>query len=67
MLHVSVSLLEEYPDRLLFGLTIADSVSTTAPSVNFSESGTTGWELALVTAPSSNETAAATSKLVLRF
>ena len=27
-------------------------------------SGTTGWELALVTAPSSNESATATSKLV---
>ena len=27
-------------------------------------SGTTGWELAIVTAPSSNESATATSKLV---
>ncbi|KAK4756994.1 hypothetical protein SAY87_007121 [Trapa incisa] len=34
------------------------------PSSSFNQvSGTTGWELALVTAPSSNESAAATSKL----
>ncbi|KAJ8753264.1 hypothetical protein K2173_017883 [Erythroxylum novogranatense] len=39
---------------------VADRTSATVPTqVN----GTTGWELALVTAPSSNETAAATSKL----
>lgn len=33
-------------------------------SVSKQENGTTGWELALVTAPSSNESASAASKLV---
>ena len=33
-------------------------------SVSRPQNGTTGWELALVTAPSSNESASATSKLV---
>ncbi|OUZ99843.1 AP180 N-terminal homology (ANTH) domain [Macleaya cordata] len=42
---------------------VADA-STGAPSaVSNLTNGTTGWELALVTAPSSNETAAAASKL----
>ncbi|XP_009401365.2 putative clathrin assembly protein At5g35200 [Musa acuminata AAA Group] len=39
-----------------------DNVSSFATSSN-PENGTTGWELALVTAPSSNETAVASSKL----
>ena len=34
------------------------------PPVSNQANGTTGWELALVTAPSSNESANATSKLV---
>ncbi|KAJ6796060.1 putative clathrin assembly protein [Iris pallida] len=39
-------------------------IDTPAPTANLSsEMGTTGWELALVTAPSSNENAAAASKL----
>ncbi|KAJ6810974.1 putative clathrin assembly protein [Iris pallida] len=39
-------------------------VDTSAPTTNLSsEMGTTGWELALVTVPSSNESAAAASKL----
>ncbi|PON52192.1 AP180 N-terminal domain containing protein [Trema orientale] len=43
---------------------VTDQQTSTAPTqVN----GTTGWELALVTAPSSNETAAATSKLAGGF
>ncbi|KAJ0961299.1 hypothetical protein J5N97_000705 [Dioscorea zingiberensis] len=42
-----------------------DNPSTTAPSGGLSteKTGTTGWELALVTAPSSNETAVVSSKL----
>ncbi|KDP30243.1 hypothetical protein JCGZ_17025 [Jatropha curcas] len=39
---------------------VADQPSTTAP---IQANGTTGWELALVMAPSSNESAAAASKL----
>ncbi|XP_002531947.2 putative clathrin assembly protein At5g35200 [Ricinus communis] len=39
---------------------VTDQPSTTFPS---QANGTTGWELALVTAPSSNESAAAASKL----
>lgn len=47
-------------------LTIADTVPTAAPSGGLSsENGTTGWELALVTTPSSNESAVASSKLVI--
>jgi len=38
------------------------STTTQAPSL---QNGTTGWELALVTAPSSNESATAAGKLVL--
>ncbi|ONK76715.1 uncharacterized protein A4U43_C03F31370 [Asparagus officinalis] len=53
----------ENKNALALAIVPVDSVSTTAPSANFSENGTTGWELALVTAPSSNETAAASSKL----
>jgi hypothetical protein len=41
------------------GLTVADDVPKAAPTF---ENGVTGWELALVTAPSSNETAVAPSK-----
>lgn len=39
----------------------ADQPPSTAP---IHANGTTGWELALVTAPSSNESATAASKLV---
>jgi hypothetical protein len=38
---------------------MADDVPKAAPTF---ENGVTGWELALVTAPSSNETAVAPSK-----
>lgn len=38
--------------------------TSTAP---IQANGTTGWELALVTAPSSNESAAAGSKLVFKM
>ncbi|GAB4828241.1 hypothetical protein Ancab_035153 [Ancistrocladus abbreviatus] len=44
---------------------IADQ-STTAPAPNL-QNGTTGWELALVTAPSSNESATGASKLAGGF
>ena len=40
----------------------AEQTSAAAP---VQENGTTGWELALVTAPSSNDSATAASKLVL--
>ncbi|MQL81753.1 hypothetical protein Taro_014217 [Colocasia esculenta] len=40
-----------------------ENVSTAPPSSSNLDAGTTGWELALVTIPSSNESAAATSKL----
>lgn len=53
----------EYLDFVL-ALTIVDIASTAGPSVTL-ESGTAGWELALVTATSSSETAATSSKLVL--
>lgn len=44
---------------------IADNVSSSATSRGLNpDNGVTGWELALVTAPSSNETAVASSKLV---
>jgi hypothetical protein len=47
---------------LLFSVVAAELQSTAIPS---HANGTTGWELALVTAPSSNESAAAASKLVI--
>ncbi|XP_073010474.1 putative clathrin assembly protein At5g35200 [Typha latifolia] len=51
-------------NALALAIVPVDNVSTTAPSSNFSaENGTTGWELALVTAPSSNETAVTSRKL----
>ena len=40
-----------------------DDFSTAAPAPKL-ENGATGWELALVTAPSSNEPATTTTKLV---
>jgi hypothetical protein len=45
-------------------LITADDVPKAAPSF---ENGVTGWELALVTAPSSNETAAASGKKLVRY
>ncbi|KAJ6794790.1 putative clathrin assembly protein [Iris pallida] len=54
----------ENQNALALAIVPAENLSTTAPTANMSlESGTTGWELALVTIPSSNETAAAASKL----
>ena len=40
-----------------------DHLSNSAPAPKL-ENGATGWELALVTAPSSNETITSTTKLV---
>lgn len=53
---------------LFFFIYIVDNPSTGVSSAvpNLS-TGTTGWELALVTAPSSNEGATAVSKLVCSF
>lgn len=52
--------LEEKNALALAIVPVADQPSTTVPS---QANGTTGWELALVTAPSSNDSAAAASKL----
>lgn len=52
--------LDEKNSLALAIIPVSDQPSTTAPSL---ANGTTGWELALVTAPSSNESAAAASKL----
>lgn len=52
----------ENKNALALAIVPIDQVTAT-PSANFSENGTTGWELALVTAPSSNEAAAVSSKL----
>ncbi|KAG0479663.1 hypothetical protein HPP92_010311 [Vanilla planifolia] len=49
-------------NALALAIVPADNPSTTAASIG-SETGTTGWELALVTNPSSNDSAAAASKL----
>jgi hypothetical protein len=64
---VLLSLLEFGPSEMhtTYCLLIApDDVPRTAPSF---ENGVTGWELALVTAPSSNETAAASGKKLVRY
>lgn len=54
----------ENKNALALAIVPVDTVPTTAPSGGLSsENGTTGWELSLVTAPSSNESAVATSKL----
>ncbi|XP_020090560.1 putative clathrin assembly protein At5g35200 [Ananas comosus] len=50
-------------NALALAIVPLDAASSTAPAAFSSENGTTGWELALVTAPSSNESAVATSKL----
>ncbi|KAJ0984761.1 hypothetical protein J5N97_003117 [Dioscorea zingiberensis] len=51
-------------NALALAIVPIDNPSSAAPSGGLSlESGTTGWELALVTAPSSNETAVVSSKL----
>ncbi|PKA47860.1 Putative clathrin assembly protein [Apostasia shenzhenica] len=51
-------------NALALAIVPLDNPSSTSPSSGFApENGTTGWELALVTAPSSNESAAAASKL----
>lgn len=42
---------------------VTDDLSTTTPAPKL-QNGTTGWELALVTAPSSNESSIAANKLV---
>ena len=48
--------------RFVNGVSADQSQTTSAVSTQ--ANGTTGWELALVTAPSSNESATAASKLV---
>ncbi|KAJ6831265.1 putative clathrin assembly protein [Iris pallida] len=54
----------ENQNALALAIVPVDNLSTSASTANMTlESGTTGWELALVTAPSSNETATAASKL----
>ncbi|KAK1275553.1 putative clathrin assembly protein [Acorus gramineus] len=51
-------------NSLALAIVPADNASATTPSGGFSPTSTsTGWELALVTAPSSNESAVVTSKL----
>ncbi|KAH0459274.1 hypothetical protein IEQ34_012088 [Dendrobium chrysotoxum] len=51
-------------NALALAIVPVDDPSTTASQVSFaSENGTAGWELALVTAPSSNDSVAAASKL----
>ncbi|ERN07102.1 hypothetical protein AMTRI_Chr12g240090 [Amborella trichopoda] len=57
----SASELDE-KNAMALAIVPVDTPSTTASGLDLS-SGTTGWELALVTAPSSNESAAAESKL----
>ncbi|KAJ3695494.1 hypothetical protein LUZ60_000871 [Juncus effusus] len=52
----------ENQNALALAIVPIDNTSTTAPTTNFQD-GVTGWELALVTAPSSNETAVSSSKL----
>lgn len=49
-------------NALALAIVPVDDPSTTIPAPNL-QNGTTGWELALVTAPSSNESATAASKL----
>ncbi|KAL0916580.1 hypothetical protein M5K25_014106 [Dendrobium thyrsiflorum] len=51
-------------NALALAIVPVDDPSTTASQASFaSENGTAGWELALVTAPSSNDSVAAASKL----
>ncbi|KAM0939056.1 putative ANTH domain, ENTH domain, ANTH domain superfamily protein [Dioscorea sansibarensis] len=51
-------------NALALAIVPVDNSSTATPSSGLSlENGTTGWELALVTAPTSNETAVVSSKL----
>ncbi|PKU81395.1 Putative clathrin assembly protein [Dendrobium catenatum] len=51
-------------NALALAIVPVDNPSTTTTSIGVSSSnGTTGWELALVTTPSSNDTTAASSKL----
>lgn len=49
-------------NSLALAIVPVDDLSTTTRAPNL-ENGTTGWELALVTAPSSNETSTASTKL----
>lgn len=49
-------------NALALAIVTVDNTPTTTPAPNL-ENGATGWELALVTAPSSNETATTASKL----
>lgn len=49
---------------MLMVVVAGDQPTSAGPNL---ANGTTGWELALVTAPSSNESAAAVSKLVFFF
>lgn len=53
----------ENRNALALAIVPIDSASAVAPTGGFTSDGTTGWELALVTAPSSNESAASSSKL----
>lgn len=52
----------ENKNAMALAIVPVENASNSAPT-DFSADGVTGWELALVTAPSSNETATATSKL----
>jgi len=58
--HSSVAEIDE-KNALALAIVPIDDVPRAAPSF---ENGVTGWELALVTAPSSNETAAASGKKI---
>ncbi|KAI3970246.1 hypothetical protein MKX01_023893 [Papaver californicum] len=53
----------ELEDRNAMALAIVPVADASAPAASNFANGSTGWELALVTAPSSNESAAAASKL----
>jgi hypothetical protein len=59
--HAAASLLDDKNDLALAIVPVSTEQPTSVPSNHMN--GTTGWELALVTAPSSNDTAAAVSKL----
>ncbi|GMJ07526.1 hypothetical protein like AT5G35200 [Hibiscus trionum] len=62
-LNDPVPLASELDEKNALALAIVPVEQTTAAAPPVQTNGTTGWELALVTAPSSNESAAAASKL----
>jgi hypothetical protein len=61
--HPSVAEIDE-KNALALAIVPIDDVPRAAPSF---ENGVTGWELALVTAPSSNETAVASGKKLVLY